>query len=285
MAAPSLDVTARGIDLFTVLTNATKTGKVFMEIGRWLGIEGLGQQELEVCLSQARDLVHANEECEPFYRTVTANTKFMAVMKDFGTSGTAGSLGGMMARDQHLRWLTSTVAGLMQFHDEDHVRQTMLVFLLQAGRASGTPLLSRDSIKYNPDGMTITPVLGKLVNSIWFYITNSSTAKSGIDNILPLPDSLRNLCPCKSGHYLDCHRLGNCLALIREAPDHEMVIESEYMIKDLVWWLWYHFTGSLRVVVAAEIVAKRGTGHDDSRIIEMRVGRPVNGKGMLWTTC
>jgi hypothetical protein len=161
----------------------------------------------------------------------------------------------------------------MQFHDEAHVRQAMLVFLLQARRPSETPLLSRDSIRYNPDGVTINPVLEKIVNSIWFYITNSSTAKSGINNILPLPDPLRNLCPCKSGHYLDCDRLGNCLALIREAPDHEMIIESEYMIKDLVWWLWYHFPGSLRVVVAAGIVAERSTGRDDSRIIEMRVGR------------
>ncbi|KAH6839584.1 hypothetical protein B0I37DRAFT_386776 [Chaetomium sp. MPI-CAGE-AT-0009] len=246
-----VEVAARGMDLLTAIFNSPGTRAV-ANIARWLGREGVDEEELRLCLEQSSGLVYGNDNCEDFYKAVTLQPPITKIAKDFVAQGTSGSLGGQMAAHPHLRWLTSTVAGLFQFHSQDFIHATLLAFIIQANRNRGE-LLSETKAKYDTRGITIKRVLRKLVDSVWFNVVNSGTAKSGITGILPLPKGLVDI--CEDGHYLKPFELGSCLAQIRTAAHHgEIIIESMYIIKDLVWWLWYHFTGNLTVVVGGKIL-------------------------------
>lgn len=282
-----MELAARSIDLVTALTNVTNNpdSRVWMEIGRWLGRERVDKGELQLCLGMAKGLVYANELCDSFYDEVTASRPLKVVAKRFVVSGTSGSLGQLMAGDPHLRWLTSTVAGLFQFYEQEYIQEAVLVFLLQsrrqpsAGGSEGLRKLSKSDIKYDPNGLTVKPVLDKLIDSVWFYVVNSDTAKSGIAGMLPLPDDIMSK-TCPRGHDLTPYELATCLAQIREPSYKEIIIESEYFVQTLVWWSWYHFTGSLRVVVSGVIVAERVADDEgDSRKIEIRIGRRCSREG------
>jgi hypothetical protein len=269
-----LELAARGMDLLTAILNSPRR-RVVANIARWLGREGVDEEELSLCLQQSAGLVYANDNCETFYTTVTAQLPITQIAKDFVVQGTAGSLGGQMATHPRLRWLTSTVAGLFQFHGEDYIHATILAFIIQANQKSGKPLSKTDA-KYDTSGVTMKRVLKKLVDSVWFYVVNSGTAKLGIANVLPLPKALDDV--CKHGHYLTPFDLGSFLARIRAASQGggEIVIESTYLIKDLVWWLWYHFPGNLTVVVGGRILEEKPEESTDAAApsrIELRVGK------------
>ncbi|KAK3296519.1 uncharacterized protein B0H64DRAFT_171562 [Chaetomium fimeti] len=247
-----VEVAARGMDLLTAIFNSPGS-RVVANIARWLGREGVDEEELGLCLEQSAGLVYGNDNCEDFYKTVTLQPPITKIAKDFVSQGTSGSLGGQMAAHPHLRWLTSTVAGLFQFHSEHFIHATILAFIIQANQNPGE-LLSETKAKHDTRGVTMKRVLRKLVDSVWFYVVNSATARSGISNVLPLPNGLDDV--CENGHYLKAFELGSCLARIRTAVQNggEIVIESMYLIKDLIWWLWYHFTGNLTVVVGGKIL-------------------------------
>jgi hypothetical protein len=214
-------------------------------------------QDVALCLEQSRGLAYGNDNCKSFYEAVNAQPSKTKSWKESYVEGTAVSLGWDLAVHPHLRWLASTVAGLYHFHSkrEDFIHATILAFVVQANQKPGA-LLSERNAKYDPRSIIMKRAIKTVINGVWFHVGNTVVAKSQTAEVLPLPTVLDGICECEGGHYLEPFELGSHLAQVRAASQagEEIVVESMYLIKDMVWWLWYHFPGDLTVVVGGQIL-------------------------------
>ncbi|KAH7377498.1 hypothetical protein BKA64DRAFT_648977 [Cadophora sp. MPI-SDFR-AT-0126] len=272
LVARGMDLSARGVDLLTALTETANSPHsivhVGIELGRWLGREKLSENQLQFCLEKARGLVIANSHGHHFYEAVMAGTTERAVGPLFVQP--SGSLGRMMARDPFLCWMTSTIACLFEFHGEDFISDVLCSFIIQAQMEKDGKPLKEYQLAWHPLRLQLKPVLQKIISSIWFNIVNSGVVKAGggkgSPTSLPTPPELEEVCP--RGHNLESHRLGIILSKLREIHG-EAIVESDNIISNLTLWLIYHFKGRLRVIVSGKIVYDQVLGPEDS-IIEHR---------------
>lgn len=83
LVARRLDVSARGIDFLTALTDMANSPHSIVhmgiELGRWLNRERLSESQLQFCLENARGLVMANSRGNDFYKAVMSDTRQRAV--------------------------------------------------------------------------------------------------------------------------------------------------------------------------------------------------------------
>ncbi|KAG9231130.1 hypothetical protein BJ875DRAFT_383626 [Amylocarpus encephaloides] len=267
LVARRLDVSARGVDILTSLTNMANSPHsvvhMGIELGRWLNRERLSESQLQLCLEKARGLVMANSRGNDFYKAVMSGSRQRAVGPLF--SQPSGSLGRMMTDDPFLCWLTSTTACLFEFHGEDFISDVLCSFIMQAHNDGGKTL-KEYQLAWHPLRLQLKPVLQKIVSSMWFNVVNSGVVKrnqqEGLTS-LPLPTELKEVCP--RGHNMESHRLGSILCQLREA-EGEVVIESDNIITNLTLWLIYHFKGRLRVVVSGKIVYDEVLGPEEALI-------------------
>ncbi|KAI1387530.1 uncharacterized protein F4822DRAFT_430277 [Hypoxylon trugodes] len=245
MASQGMELATRSIDLLTALGNTANSPDSI----------------------QARGLVIPNENCFAFYQAILTSSPPKPVAIFLIQS--SGSLGRLMAGDLHLRWLTSTVSGLFQYHSEQFIFDTICAFIFQARRPANKESLSKRQLDFNADRVKIQPVLDKIISSIWFYIVNSGIIKSGIGNMLPLPEELESI--CTKGHHLQSHKLGTVLAQLQRCKG-ELLIDSKFLIKNLTSWLIYHFTGYIRIVVKGKVIYSQNSGESDNeKRIEIRI--------------
>ncbi|KAI1407945.1 hypothetical protein F5Y13DRAFT_205169 [Hypoxylon sp. FL1857] len=270
MSSQGMELAARSIDLLKALGDTANSPdsivRTGLELGRWLGRERLNERELQLCLQHARSLVFPNANSFHFYQAVLTNSppKHAALF----VVQTSGSLGRLMANDLNLRWLASTVAGLFQFHSEKFISDAICTFIFQARRPS-KGLLSKHQLEYNDDRVKMQPVLDKIISSIWFYIVNSGTIKSGIGELLPLPKVIEEV--CVKGHHLQSYDLGTVIAQL-QGCEGELLIESEHLIKNLTSWLIYHFNGHIRVVLGGNVIYNKNAEENGfPKRIEVRV--------------
>jgi hypothetical protein len=97
VASRTMDLAARTIDLLAVigrLAGATESGALIAkEIGRWLGKEGLDENELEFFLHKTQALTMPNNQTnvQAFFRAVTGGRPHIAVVPLWAQP--SGSLG------------------------------------------------------------------------------------------------------------------------------------------------------------------------------------------------
>ncbi len=102
LASRVLDITARGIDLLTVVTKAstaTDAGSLLTkEVGRWLGREGLDEFELGFFLKSTQALARPNSQPEvsKFIKAVTDRGPKQSVVPLWARP--SGALGRLVAR-------------------------------------------------------------------------------------------------------------------------------------------------------------------------------------------
>lgn len=223
-----------------------------------------------LCLEQSAGLAYGNQTCESFYTAINAQPRKTKLIKNVVPDDTTVSLDANLAMHPQLQWLASTLVGLYRFRTkEDLVHATILAFVVQANQEPGT-LPSERNPKYDPRITTMKRILDKVLGCIWFHVVGSTL---DINKVLPLPPDLDKVC---DAHYLTPFELGSCLAQVRAASQGggEIVIESKYFIKDMVWWLWYHFPGNLTAVVGGEILLDKPGEHPDGSApsrIEIRI--------------
>lgn len=264
MTVKTMDLTARGLDLLTALTNAasSQSGPVHMalEIGKWLRLEGVNEYELQDCWAMAKDLIIPNELGEQFHKQVrnAKNHKFIPFFLQ-----QAGSLGRFMTRDYHLSWMISTTACLFQFHDERFVSDALSMLIMQSQLAKDDKPAKAWHAKYHPASVQLRTVLDKISNSVWLNIVNSGHATT------PLPPELNNV--CRRGHNLDADSFGIVAHTLRTTKDL-VIVESPHLLKNLTLWLTYHFHGRLQVTVGGELLYDRQLGISQ-QIIQLKVKR------------
>ena len=275
IAARSLDVFARSIDLPTSLAVTANSPhsvvRVGMELGRWLGREKLNEHELHFCLEKASGLVIANSKGNQFYQAVVTGSRVRA-HRAVGPlfAQPSGALGRLMANDPHLCWITSTIACLFEFHGENFICDVLCSFIMSAHLSKNGEPVREHQLAWDPMRLQLKLVLEKMVSSIWFNVVNSGVVRSGelgSTESLPLPQALKDVCP--RGHNIESHTLGVVLNQLR-TPRPEVIIESDHILSNLTLWLIYHFNGRLRVIVSSRIVYDEVLGRDGCTI-ELRV--------------
>ncbi|KAI8666874.1 hypothetical protein NCS57_00914400 [Fusarium keratoplasticum] len=277
LAAKTLDLTARGIDLLAVLariSNETESAsKLVKEVGRWLGKEGLDEVELKFFLQSTRALVHPNNHKEAivFFQAVTDRRPKPSVVPLWAQP--SGALGRLVASDPLQRWLTSTVCCLFRYHDERFIKLAISSFIMLASRSGQKPL-SEYQLAYLPEMLQLEQVVSKVIHSNWIHIANSGII--GSDSECPrLPSELN--WACKRGHNIGSHKLAVVLSRLRDPPK-EIIFQSERLLTNLVLWLTWHFSGRLRIVVSGSIVYDKALGPADSSV-ECRVSKFCHTEG------
>ncbi|KAG7008754.1 hypothetical protein G7Y79_00004g013380 [Physcia stellaris] len=269
LAARGMDVSARGMDLLQTIAEITNSSngaiKTASNVMYWLGRERINQEDLEHCLTRAKDLVHPNGDALLFYNDVLKGIEMMpqSVLRPF-KSISSGSLGRFLVFDPGLAWITSTISGLYQFHDESFIAHavTALIVHMNAQREGDqTKFLS--SFWSNPVCLKMMPVVKKITSSVWLNIVNSGNAS------MPLPEELRTICPV--GHHLDINDLVEALARLNHpCRAARVIISSQYLLGNLILWLIYHFNGLLRVIVSGKTTYESRLGYEE-REVEVRV--------------
>jgi hypothetical protein len=275
--ARGLDVAARSIDLLSVLgelaDRASPMYQMALEFGRWLEREKLNQWQLQSCLKEARDLVRPNDCGKGFFDMVLSSSQLRAVGPLFAQPH--GSLGRYIARDVHLRWMTSTISCLFEYHSEGFVSDAVCAFIMQSSLASGQKVLSEYQLGHHPMRLEMKPVIDKIVSSIWINVVNSLGIEQTSSGILRLPKELENVCP--RGHHLESHTLGLAMSKLSDGPA-QVMIESDHLLANLALWLVLHFHGKLRVVVSGATLYEKALGEEENQI-ELRIKRFCNPDG------
>ncbi|KAF2277202.1 uncharacterized protein EI97DRAFT_489820 [Westerdykella ornata] len=271
LAARGLDVAARSIDLLTVLgelsNQASPMYQMAIDFARWLEREKLNHWQLQSCLRLARDLVQPNDAGLQFFSMVLSGSRTRAVGPLF--TQPHGSLGRYLTKDDHLRWMTSTISCLFEYHSEGFISDTLCAFVMQSNLARGQKPLSEHRLAHHPMRLEVKPVINKVVSSIWCNVVNSLGIEQMSGSVLRLPKELQDICP--RGHHLESHTLGLAMSKICDSPA-EVIIESEHLLTNLTLWLVLHFHGKLRVVVSGATVYEKYLG-DEERRIEIRTKR------------
>ncbi|KAF2259089.1 hypothetical protein CC78DRAFT_593012 [Lojkania enalia] len=271
LVARGLDVAARSIDLLTVLGELSNQSspmyQLALEFGRWLEREKLSHWQLQSCLKVARDLAQPNDLGQEFFAMVLNGSQVRAVGPLFAQPH--GSLGRYLAKDNHVRWLTSTISCLFEYHSEGFISDVLCAFVMQCSLGSDTKLLSEYQLAHHPLRLEIKPVLEKIVSSIWCNVVNSLGLEQTSCGVLRLPDELRDICP--RGHHLESHTLGLAMSKLRNGPN-QVIIESEHLLTNLALWLVLHFHGKLSVVVSGATVYEKVLGKEEKHI-ELRTKR------------
>ncbi|RYO99903.1 hypothetical protein DL763_001186 [Monosporascus cannonballus] len=277
LAARGLDVAARSIDLLTVLgelsNKASPLYQMALEFGRWLEREKLSRWQLQSCLKEAHDLVQPNTTGQEFFVMVLNRSQVRAVGPLFAQPH--GSPGRYLARDVHLRWMTSTISCLFEYHSEGFISDVLCAFIMQSKLAGGQKPLPEYRLAHHPMRLEIKPVIDKIVSSIWCNVVNSLGLEQTSNGVLRLPKELQDICP--RGHHLESHTLGLAMSKLRDSPT-QVIIESEHLLTNLTLWLVLHFHGKLRVVVSGATVYEKGFGEEEKHI-ELRTKRFCDPKG------
>lgn len=272
-ASRILDITARGIDLVTVLakiSTSTSAGSLIAkEVGGWLGREGLDEFELGFFLESTQALARPNDQPQVrnFIQAVTDRRPKPSVVPLWAQP--SGALGRLVASDPRQRWLTTTICCLLRYHDERFIKLALssLIILASPSEQNKQPL-AEYQLAYHPGMLRLEPLVSKIVDSNWTHVANSGII--GSDAECPrLPNELN--WACKRGHNLGSHKLAVILNSLRDAPEQVMV-QSERLLTNLVLWLVWHFDGRLRIVVSGSIIYDRVLG-PASRTVECRVGK------------
>ncbi|KAF2837767.1 hypothetical protein M501DRAFT_1017548 [Patellaria atrata CBS 101060] len=264
-----IDLAARGIDLLTAFTELTTSSspvtRAAIEVGQWLGREKLNRNQLQFCLEKARGLVIPNANGNKFYDLVWTGISSHTVLPLL--TQPSGALGRLLVNDPHLCWMTSTIAGLFQYHSERYVSDTVTAMILQANALDGTKL-SEYQLAWHPVRIQLKPVVDKIVSSVWFNIVNSGNSN------IKLPEEITTICP--RGHYLESDSLGQIIESLRSAKPR-VIVQSVLLLNDVILWLILHFNGHLRVVVSGNIVYDQALG-PEQREIEVRIKKPCDGE-------
>jgi hypothetical protein len=273
LAARGMDLAARSIDLLTTLgrvAQSSQAGEVIVkEIGRWLGKEGLDENELQFYLEHAHGLVRPNQQPKvvSFYEAVTTQKPKVAVVPLWAQP--SGALGRLVARDPFQRWITSTISCLFRYHDQGFIKDVICALIMQSrsARSKGRQL-SEYQLAWHPDTLRLGDILGKIVESNWLHIANCGIIGSPIE-CPELPEELSFACP--RGHNIESHRLGLILSRLCDPPT-EVIFQSELLLTNLTLWLLWHFSGRLRVVVSGRIVYDKELG-EERCTVELRVAK------------
>ena len=272
LIASSMDVTARTIDLLGVLARMSdSTGAsalLVREIGRWLGKEGLDENELDFFFHKSRSLAIPNhvESVTAFFQAVTDDRIQRSSVVPLWVQP-SGALGRFISGDPLQKWITSTICCLFRYHDESYIKAFLPTFIIIASQPEKAPPPKRQ-LEREPERLRLDAVARKIVESCYLHIANAG--------LLGQPQQCPHLpevfsWACKDGHNIESYKLAVLMSKLSN-PHTEIIIQSENLLTNLVLWVLWHYAGHFRVVVSGRVIYDNELGPENT-VLECRVAR------------
>lgn len=239
-APKAMDLTTRSFDLIaTVAKSSGPLSQAAIDVLQWLARERIDNDSFVFTMEMACFIA------EPNRHGTTVITKLeKAASRLCGLQLVIpGALGRRILDDKALRWMATTEAVLLKFYDMEYVR-IMLTDLLLSSK------LTETDTKRPAFQARIYPVISKLVESIALHTVNIGI---GIE---PLPTELENL----PEHCLDPETMARMVVKIRGTPEAGVLVRSDHCHKDLLSWIYHHWTGILCVSFQGRIIFEQSLG-------------------------
>jgi hypothetical protein len=255
-----LDIATRSVDLTTTLVKSPAVDVVGLiahashqgatELIEWLARERLSKDAFITTMKLGQNFAAPNLRGEDMLERLNITASRLYGLRLV----IPGALGRKIFQDETLRWVGTTEAILLRYHDTDHVVKGLVQLFV--GR-----MLPRSDPKHMVVAARTVPVIRKLVESIHLHTTNMG------EGVSPLPAVLEAL----SKHFLSEWIFADALATIQELSDLDVLILMEYPIIDLLDWIYHHWTGRLLVSVANSVILDEHLGHDPQALHCLRI--------------
>jgi hypothetical protein len=234
MSSQRLDLASRSIDLVAVVAKSSgDLATSAMELIRWLERERINNESFTFAMGLGQDFAQPNS------KGAIALTQLEAVAtRLYGLELVMpGALGRSILADVRLRWVATSEAVILKYHDLSYATSAFCDLFL----ARHIDQLA--SIR--PVWMArIRPVVLKVVESIALHVFNLG---GGID---PLPDCLQEL----PHHFLApstlaeaIHTIQNLTDTVRKTDGLEILVKMEHCAIDLLSWTYHHWDGKLSI--------------------------------------
>jgi hypothetical protein len=244
IAARSVDLTtalikSRAIDVVGLVAHASHQGAT--ELIEWLARERLSKDAFITAMRLGQDFAAPNLKGEDILVRLNVTAS-----KLYGLSLIIpGALGRKIFQDESLRWVGTTEAVLLRYHDASHVVDSLVDLFV--GR-----MFPRSDPKHMVVAARTVPVIRKLVESIHLHTTNMG------EGVSPLPDVLKAL----SKHFLSNWVFADAVSAIQRLSDQDVLIVMKYPIIDLLDWIYHHWAGQLLVSVANTVILDEHLKHE-----------------------
>ena len=247
LAAKRLDLSARSIDLLSVIAKSTGSlTDVARDIISWRGREGLSEGQLTFALDSAKDFAQPNTNGE----IVLANLETTASRLYGLQMVMPGAIGRAILADPSLSWLATTQAVLLKYHDLEYSSKALCDLALAS-------LIGSDDHRRSAYLARMYPVMAKLVESIALHSTNSGYGVSD------LPESLREL----PRHFQDAGEFSRSIHAIQGAYQQQLLVQMDYCVTGLLDWILNHWQGCVTVSYCNKIVYEASLGNQTNRLL------------------
>ncbi|KAF2235870.1 hypothetical protein EV356DRAFT_88490 [Viridothelium virens] len=246
LAAKRLDLSARSLDLLSVITKSSDSlADVARDIISWRGREGLSEDQLTFALDAAKDFARPNANGE----VISANLEKTASRLYGLQMVMPGAIGRAILADPRLSWLATTQAVLLKYHDLYYSSRALCNLTL-------TSIVAQDDHRRSAYFARMYPVISKLVESIAIHSTNPGYGVSD------LPEALREL----PQHFQDAGDFADSVHAIQGADQQQLLVQTEYCVTGLLDWIFNHWQGFVMVSVSNEVLYQAQLGKQTNRL-------------------
>ncbi|KAI9689753.1 MAG: hypothetical protein M1822_009635 [Bathelium mastoideum] len=252
LAAKRLDLSARSIDLLSVIAKSTSSlTDVARDIISWQGREGLSESQLTFALDATKDFAQPNANGE----VILANLEKTASRLYGLQMVMPGAIGRAILADPSLSWLATTQAVLLKYHSLDYSSVALCDLAL-------TSLVPPDDYRRSAYLARMFPVISKLVESIALHSTNSGCGVSDF------PEALQKL----PQHFQDASQFSRSVHAIQSATSQHLLVQMNYCVTGLLDWIVNHWQGVLTVSNDNKIVYQAPLGKRTNRLFFVITG-------------
>ena len=228
-------------------------GNAALEAGnqlmKWLARGGISEREFNYCAdlirAKANPNLHGLELRQKLREAESRLSKVASLSLDL-----SGSVGRMMVMDDDYCYVASTVMAMMSFHDLSFAERCLCNMAVDNNDFRLGPRYPCDLRRTR-----IKPVISKIVESVALDIANA-----GFD-LQELPPELQVIC----GHVLEVDIFSAAIMTIQRAQCNVWILTDVFYV-DLALWFLSHYSGTLEVSVAGQLIFRKALGQSHSRL-------------------
>ncbi|RSL81937.1 hypothetical protein CEP52_017084 [Fusarium oligoseptatum] len=256
-----LDLAARTIDLSSTIARCPasdlvrfvvqESAKAGIEIIEWLARERIPKDAFCNTMCLAENLAQPNRYGLEIVRGMNKASDVLFNMKLI----MPGAIGRHIVYDKPLRWLATTEATLLKYHDSKYAVEAFSALFTQIsakGNSSRTTII-RDRIQ---------PVIFKVVDSIHLHTVNMGC------EVRPLPPFLAAL----KMHKISPKAFAEAIMALTKSPGDSLVLEMDRFLVELVDWALNHWDGQLLVAIDNRIGFSERLG-DEDRVLAVMISK------------
>lgn len=264
LAASVLDLSARSIDLVSVVAKSSGSlASAGTELIKWLAREGIPDEAFLFAMTKAQDFADPNPN-----GAVVLKQLNVVASRLYGLQLVMpGALGRIILADNRLRWIATTEAVILKYHDMAYTIQVLCSLFLARTRIpyDGSQLIYSTRLQ---------PVVTKMVTSIGLHAINMG------NGVGPLPDSLEAL----PKHYLTPQTFAESVQTIQGISQSDILVQVECCAIDLLSWIYHHWIGTLSVSGENTIIFHEPVGESSLNLTFMitNPNRPDGNVGSIW---